>query len=86
MPIDFHNSDRRYEPVQADWRTPPRCYMRPALSEAVEASNDDAEGRAAQRRAALQMLPLCCLQQSRGDTAQPYFIAHTLLYGEGTVQ
>jgi len=42
MPIDFHNPVPRHERLQVDWRAPPRCYARSALSEAVEAAQDDA--------------------------------------------
>jgi hypothetical protein len=42
MPIDFHKPDRRHEPLHVDWRAPPRCCTRPALSK--EAAQDDTEG------------------------------------------
>ncbi len=41
MLTDHHDPDRRFEP--AGWRPPPRCYARPAVSEAVEASRSEAE-------------------------------------------
>jgi hypothetical protein len=40
----------------------------------------------AQRRAAVRMLPLCCLQQSCGDSVQPYYSAQLLLQHQRTAQ
>lgn len=46
MPIDIYESDPRYEHDGAGRRAPPRCYMRPATSEAVGASRSNAEATA----------------------------------------
>ena len=46
MPIDSYDFDRRYEHGEAGRRAPPRCYARPAMSEAVGAAHGNAEATA----------------------------------------
>jgi hypothetical protein len=46
MPIDPNVPDRGYEPYEAGWRAPPRCYRRPAATGVMTASRLDADGNA----------------------------------------